>query len=248
MPDWNLIQGKYNGFSFDTPREAKEDPAAPGSVLPSYAGVQETTESFGKRLQIDRLPGAPGARVKGRGRHEERIRLRTVWWGPNYQARWFEFKNLALLGPGPADLEHPVWGTIRCDFLKGTTNSIHSKSVSVIADLEFVEDATELVPIASPELVLAQAQAAVERSSSNQAIDMFETMERLARTTSEIRIQATTFTQGIFTLLDSYSLLGTDVTTGQPVATCPELVALYEQGADSEAAKQASIAERRTAS
>ena len=170
-----------------------------------------------------------------------------IFWGPNYKARWFEFRETALFGEGSADLEHPIEGTVRCDFLQGTSNSTHSRSSAIVADLEFVEDSTDLLPFASPEVVLAEAQAAVERSSLEQQTDMSQTVQRVSRTEPEIRIQLTTLTQGIFTILNTYSLFGTDLGTNEPVAVCPELSELYAEGAAFEAAKEASIAARSAA-
>ncbi len=244
MSDWNLMIGKYRNFKFDAIREPREDPFLPGSVLPSWAGLQESTESFGKRLQIDRLPGMPGARVTERGRFEEGIRLKLIFWGPNYQARWWEFKWLALMAPGAAQLDHPVHGPIRCSFHKGTSFSTHGKASAIVADVQFVEDATELAPIASPELVLQQALADVDRSYTDQLIDMMNTVQDISRTVSDVVIRATTFTQGVFTLLDSYGITGTSPSTSEPIVVCPELAELYSEGAGYEQAGHQSSLKR----
>jgi hypothetical protein len=110
---WNLARGIYtNGdgdsvvFFYET-----KDPSPT-----QRTGIEQVTDSGGRRLAKYEYPYKDGQRIRDLGRKGENIILNIKFWGTNYQAKFDEFLVVVINSGTQGTLVHPVRGAMTVRF------------------------------------------------------------------------------------------------------------------------------------
>jgi hypothetical protein len=136
---WNLSQA---AFKTDGGREVifwAEKDANPKSKT----GLEQVTDSGGRRKVKYEYPYRDGQRVADLGRKGERFSLNVTFYGTDYQVALKDFLEIVVNSKESGTLTHPVRGDIRCGAFDWEFIHRHDQWNAVTIRVQFEEDNTD---------------------------------------------------------------------------------------------------------
>jgi prophage DNA circulation protein len=140
--EWNLLPGKFQPadgspevsfFVEDGKKESRD----------KRTGLEQATDSGGRRLAIYEYPYRDGQDVDDLGRRGEKWTFNITFFGSNYQELFRQFVNVIVRSKARGTLTHPIRGQIKARFSEYEFIHRHDQFNSVTIRATFIEDNTD---------------------------------------------------------------------------------------------------------